>query len=109
MFTKGLRERGELCAIFKALEETLWDARKPHLRADERSGENAAGLILSAAIKGIKHGLFEVIVEARRQIIGDRELVIDRARHSVDNRHLPGRLDFDSWIQSRLGHVGRGE
>ena len=35
MFTKGLRERGELCAIFKALEETLWDARKPHLRADE--------------------------------------------------------------------------
>ena len=58
MFTKSPRERGELCDVFKAIEEALWDARKPHLRADERSGENAAGLILSAAVKGVEHAPF---------------------------------------------------
>src|SRR5262245_51053987 len=105
MFTKGPRQRGEFRSVFEAIEEALWNSRKSYLGADERSGENAAGLILSTAIKSVEHRLFEVIVKTCRQIIGDRELVIDRARHSVDNRHLPSGLDFDSRIQGRLGHV----
>ena len=95
--------------VFKAIEEALWDARKPYLSADERSGENAAGLILSAAVKGVEHGLFEVVVKTRRQIIRDRELVVDRAGHSINNRDFPGGLDSDSRIEGCLGHVGRGE
>src|SRR4029453_1247588 len=109
LFTKGPRERCELSDVFKAIEEALWDARKPYLSPDERSGENAAGLILSTAVKGVEHGLFEVVVKARRQIIRDGELVIDRARHSINNRDFPGGLDSDSRIEGCLGHVRRGE
>ncbi|MDR3557605.1 MAG: hypothetical protein P4L55_22840 [Syntrophobacteraceae bacterium] len=67
---------------------------------------DCAGLILPAPINSMEYGRFEIIVEARSEIVGGRKLVVNGARHAIDDGCLPRRLYVDSLIYRRLGHIG---
>ena len=57
----------------------------------------------------MEHRRLEIVREARGQVIGRRQLVVDGAGHAVDQRNLPGRLDADVRIDRRTRHERRRE
>ena len=72
VFSKGTRQCGELGGVFQSFEETAGNSTEANLRADEGAGKDAAGLVLSAAVKRIEHRPLEIVVKARGEIIRDR-------------------------------------
>ena len=91
---------GQLRSVFKPIEKALWNTGKPDLRTDKCAGENAASLILPAAVESVQHRRLEVPGKAGGQVISSRKLVIDRAGHSVNDGHFPSGLDLDACIKA---------
>lgn len=64
----------------------------------------------------MQEGAFNIGPKTRRQVIHGGKLVVDRTRHAVDQRHLPGRVDHHATLLHALGNgrgghqgIGRGE
>ena len=88
VLAKFARQYGEFGGILQSVEKAMWNTGKTDLCSDESAGENAARLILSPAVEGIEHSLLEVIVKARREIVGRWEAG-DRSRKAFRKRWRP--------------------
>ena len=92
--------------FFEPVEEALRDARKTGLGTGEGRGEDGTRLVLPAAIDSMENGRFEIVVKAGGEVVGGRKLVVNGARHAVNDGHFPRRLYVDFWICCCLGHIG---
>ena len=60
-------------------------------------------------VDGVQHGRFKIILEASRQIVGRRELMIDRTWQTVDLCGFPGGFDADVGVAGGPYDIGRGQ
>jgi hypothetical protein len=96
-----LGQRQQLLPIVEPVYKTTGYAFKPYLCTDQSAGQHGAGHILSATVYGMQDGRFEVVSETGCKVIGCGKLVVDGARHAINNRGIPSRFDFNA---SEYGH-----
>src|ERR1700678_969075 len=90
----------------ESLDQPFRNPGQSDLSSHEGASQTCARHVLAAAVNGVENSKLEIVVEPGSEVIGSRQLMIDRAWHSVDDGDLPGRFDANSWISGRLRHVG---
>lgn len=74
----------EIGRIFKTIQKALRNAGKSGLSPYQSPGQDSPRLVLPAAIDGMKHSGFKIIVKPCCQVVGRRQLMVYGAGHAIN-------------------------
>jgi hypothetical protein len=107
--TDPLRQFQDLVPAIQSVDETLGNFIDTDACADKRSGEHRPCHVLTTAVNCVQYRALEILLETRSEVVGCRQLVLDRARHSVDDRYFRSGFDRYAWIVCCVCHVTRAQ